>query len=790
MHLNSKTNFKNIWNYFISQGSNLQQSEVHVVLFLLILKKYGFTLNPELKGSPSLLIKSFLANDTISFDERIIDVAGFYENIVDNLEFDFLLKSLSILDNESSDSIADDFLAFFDYLLSQILITAGKYSGEFILPAEISNLMLSLAKVNEKSKIYNPFAGASTFAINNIDYTYLGQEINLEIKVIALMRLIASDSSSKKQMILGDSISNWNPTNDEFDIVIASPPFNMDLPKEVNSVYGRIKKVESFFIKNALETTVYNGKVIIIVPEGYLSALGTTGNLRNYLIESDLVEMVISLPNGIFINTGIKTSILVLNKSKEQKGLVQFVNAAEFVRSEGRFKRLNETDLMEAIQLNTPENLVTVTNQNIVNSGGYLNVGRYFLETINGIKLGEILEVVNGSRINEEFEAKIVQIKDINSTTLDISELEIRKDYNRTFFRIIDESCLLLAPSSTYLKAAWFDYTGVPILIKHNIKAFRIKSDNVDVNYLANQFKEGYLIKQIEAFSMGSIVPMINATDIFNLEIYLPSLLQQKEWLNKNFLKFIDFEKNKVELIRKQFNEELGSKQHNIRQHLKNVKDSFDVLSQFMKNNSGVLNSTDIINPNRGITVEKRFESLNKSLQNVITEVNNLTNEKNFSQAETFDLVQLVEESIEEHTTSNYEIELQVDSLGLEQATEDKFNIHFSKNDLKELLNNVIENAVKHGFRDVQKKYKIIIYIGFEESKIKLQILNNGIPFPKDVTRSFGIKGMKAGDTANKGIGVWRIIQTINHFGQEYKVVDMPDDEFATGWIFMFNFLN
>jgi type I restriction enzyme M protein len=784
--------FKEIWNLLDSKRGKLKYGEFHIILFLLILKKHGFS-SSEIKenSKPSQTINSFLAESSTHIDIRMNQVAQYYGKMLDRAENVLWIKDLLDFDViDSCFSTNEEFLSLFDSILSQILINSGKYSGEFILPTEISRFMLTLSEVSDKSKMYNPFAGAASFGISDIDYKYVGQEITRHTHAIALMRLIVSNSSQVKQVILGDSIANWNPTNDEFDIIITSPPFSMDLPKAITGKWGTINKVESFFIVNALETINSDGKIIMIVPEGYLSARGSTGNLRSHLLESDLVEAVVSLPSGVFINTSIKTSILVLSKAKKEAGYVKFISSDNFISGDGRLKILNDKAFFEAIQLHNKSSVKVISNEEIKKSGSYLNVSRYFLENIHGTKLSELLTNVTGRRISEGFEAKVINTKDIDSLILDISKLKIRKDYNKTFFRIIEESCLLIAPGSNFLKACWFEFTGEPILVKHNIKAFAVNTEKVDISYLANQFREEYLTKQMMAFSIGSIVPMINIRDILNLEIYLPSLLEQKDWLNKKFLKSLDSEKDKVAFIRNQFNEELGSKQHNIRQHLKNVKDSFDVLLQFMEKNNGILEKSAVINPLRGITVEKRMNNLYKSLQNVIFEVNNLTNEQNFSAVETLDLAKVVEETFEEHTTSNYDIELKVDELGLEELKISKFLIQFSKNDLKELLNNVIENSIKHGFREQIKQYKLLVYIGFEDDKIILQMVNNGMPYPKDVTKSFGIKGIKAGITGNKGIGVWKIIQAINHFEQQYEIIDEPANEFPAGWVFKFNRIN
>ena len=689
--------------------------------------------------------------------------------------------------------LINNFSGLFDSILHKFFDSIGKYSGEFLFPDEISKLMLNIAKLNENATIYNPFAGPASFGIlSNIENRYIGQEINIKIQIIGMLRLLASNSNDLKSLMVGDSIFNWNPTNEKFDLIISSPPFNMSLPEKNLGKWGTHVKVESFFIEKSLESINNNGKVVMIIPEGFLTNKSNTfSNLRSELVQNDLLEMVISLPSGIFKNTAIRTSILVLNKAKIHNGFVRFVKSDNFIKSQNRTKILDWEGLVNELNKFESSSVKTVSNFEIIQNENLLNVNRYFFEKIqNGVKLNEFLSSYNGIRIAEVFESRVVNIKDIKEININIDELEIRKDYNKTFFRKIEESCLLIAPSSNYIKATWFEFTGVPILVKHNIKAFKVNQEKVDISYLIHQFQEENVTKQMDAFAIGSVITSINGNDILKLEINLPSLVEQKDWVNKRFLKSLDLEKDKVSLIRKQFNDELGSKQHNIRQHLKNVKDSLDVLISFMNKNNGILKNDDIINPLRGITVSKRIESLQTSLGNVIFEVNNLTNENNFGLSEKIDLIQVINESIAEHVASNYDIEFKFDELGLEEINESSYIIDFSKNDVKELINNVIENAVNHGFVDKTKKYKLLIYLGVEDNKIILQMINNGLPFPIDVSKSFGIKGFKAGKTGNKGIGVWKIIQSIEHFGHKYNIIDEPESEFPAGWIFKFNINN
>ena len=58
-------------------------------------------------------------------------------------------------------------------------------------------------------------------------------------------------------------------------------------------------------------------------------------------MQNDLLEMVISMPSGVFKNTAIRTSVLVLNKAKNHRGFVRFVKSDNFIEIQNRTKLLD-----------------------------------------------------------------------------------------------------------------------------------------------------------------------------------------------------------------------------------------------------------------------------------------------------------------------------------------------------------------------------------------------------------------------------------------------------------------
>lgn len=126
---------------------------------------------------------------------------------------------------------------------------------------------------------------------------------------------------------------------------------------------------------------------------------------------------------------------------------------------------------------------------------------------------------------------------------------------------------------------------------------------------------------------------------------------------------------------------------------------------------------------------------------------------------------------------NNYQIEYLVDE---ECEKMDAYTL-INKEDLKEVIHNIISNAVMHGFIKGRNNNIIRIRLSYdkEENMHVIQISNNGKPMPKGMdTKRFGIKGEIAGDTGNDGIGGYRVKSIVEHFKGSYSVENDPDSLF------------
>jgi type I restriction enzyme M protein len=140
---------------------------------------------------------------------------------------------------------------------------------------------------------------------------------------------------------------------DKFDYIMMNPPFGREWKNEKEEVEKEAKKgsegrfpagtpaisdSQLLFLQNAVSKMKPEGSKIAIIHNGSALFKGDAGSgeseIRRYVIENDLLDAIIQLPNDIFYNTGIATYIWVLSNKKPEhrKNKVQLINASDYYK--------------------------------------------------------------------------------------------------------------------------------------------------------------------------------------------------------------------------------------------------------------------------------------------------------------------------------------------------------------------------------------------------------------------------------------------------------------------------
>jgi type I restriction enzyme M protein len=518
-----------IWDLFdILKKEPIHSEDYHVILFLLSIFKDGLI-------STDFFSEKAKFQDDSPTSIKYLAIYQSFMPIISRLTERGFISIIQVISSVDKKVLSENFPDIFDSVLYRITQSQGRYSGEFIQPVELTRLICALADLPKKSRVFNPFAGLASFGVYlDQSQDYYGQEINQKTWALGALRIMAYDTSGISNFVCDDSILHWPASREKFDLIVANPPYGMRLSSQYRDVEPGISTIEQFLVEKGVHSLNENGKLIALLPQGFLFRGMHEQRLREFLIEEDLIDTIISLPGGLLLNTGIPLIILVVSKNKKTPGTVRFVDAKNFVLSKNsREKVLNDYELNSVLNSNNLEFdfIRFVRNEEIRSQDYNLNVPRYFQKEIDGIKLGEILEFVRGQRGSLPKSGKLIRIRDLKDDKVDF-KLEVTNvestEFRRPDIHLIDESCLLLAMRWRTLKPTLYEFTGEPIYRSQDILSFKVNESIVDTAYLINELHADYVQEQLDSYRLGGTIPIIRREDLFEVVIKVPSLDKQK----------------------------------------------------------------------------------------------------------------------------------------------------------------------------------------------------------------------------------------------------------------------
>ncbi|TYA55700.1 N-6 DNA methylase [Formosa maritima] len=724
-----------------------------------------------------------------SFYNKFINV---YSDSIKNIHpkaFSEVVHSLYEIDKYQ---LKNNFSEVFEYLLQKLIDFQGKRSGDSVQPKEISRLVIELANLDSHAKVYNPFAGLASFGIQlKENQEYHGQEINTSTWAIGQLRLKAHNKGYGYSYELGNSIENWNEFQ-KFDLIVASPPFKMRIPRfSSQHIAGgdSYYDVESFLIDRGIHSLSNNGKLITVFSLSFLFSLGRLVKLKKWLIDNDLIDTIITLPSGLLSNTNIPVCIIIFKTISSRPGYVKFIDASSFYSKNGsRNKILNDPKIIDLVNQDSEnEFLRYIRVENIYKNDFDLTVGRYFLREIQGTKLSNFTSLIKGLKAPVNEHMKLVQIRnlkeDVFNGTLTSDELNF-SNIKRSNFKIIEESCLLIATQWNTLKPTFFKYTGESIVIPPIVIALRLNEDIINPIFLINEFSAGYIQEQVESYRVGSAQAKLRIKDLGKVVFQLPSMQEQKAKVSgiielSERLRKIESEKeNILSGIHKEETESSTSLSHILGKPLLSIGSSIEIIQNALSSLDPDWKSY-LISQKRQFTLVDAFDSISKNvkyIQELADKNTSLVSVSNFELNELHFLKFLSEFIKDEKKSLNNNITLELDiHEDVKEQMDNQVLIKGNPQKLRIVLINLLDNAKNHAFTNKQRPNKINIeilpftgnvqeasYYNYDidgrKSYVEVRVSNTGSSFPKDFTlKDYARKNFSAGKTRNKGLGGYEV---------------------------------
>lgn len=341
----------------------------------------------SLLGEPALIGKNF-KKYIAGYSKNIQDIFEKFEftNQLERLEggnlLFYIIQELNKVDLHPNAVDNYQMGHVFEELLRKFSEMSNETAGEHYTPRDVISVMAELLLEPDKAdlkrphvikKIYDPACGtggmltvAKDYILEHINkeadiYLY-GQELNAVTYAMAKSDMLIKGEDpdlirgGEKDTTKASTLSNDQFFGEVFDYGLSNPPYGVDWKKDKDAVereaarghagrFGaglpRISDGQLLFLEHLvskMKPQKDGGTRIAIVHNGSPLFTGDAGSgeseIRRWILEKDLLEAIVALPDQLFYNTGINTYLWFISnrKTKERKGKVQLIDARTFFK--------------------------------------------------------------------------------------------------------------------------------------------------------------------------------------------------------------------------------------------------------------------------------------------------------------------------------------------------------------------------------------------------------------------------------------------------------------------------
>lgn len=345
----------------------------------------------------------------------------------------------------------------YEYMIGEFATMAGKKAGSFFTPQEVSEIMARIVDPAENDRIYDPTCGSGSLLIRaakkgDIDKVSIyGQEVNSSSISMARMNMFIHDIGDA-HIAWGDTIANPQHLDSDgnlmkFDCIVANMPFSKDkwaqgfnkggevsVDTENDSAKGKKGKKKEFkmepsldrfhrfdigvppaskgdwaFLLHMISSMNGNGRVAAVAPHGVLFRGASEGKIRKAILEKNLVDAVIGLPENLFYGTSIPACIIVFRRGRKTSDVL-FIDAS---------KHFEKKKAKNSLRIEDIDKIVDTYKK--FRKGETAEIEKYsHVATIDEIKENEYN--LNIPRYVDTFEEE--EIIDIDTVNAEIAELK------------------------------------------------------------------------------------------------------------------------------------------------------------------------------------------------------------------------------------------------------------------------------------------------------------------------------------------------------------------------------
>ena len=375
----------------------------------------------------------------------------------------------------------------------------------------------------------------------------------------------------------------------------------------------------------------------------------------------------------------------------------------------------------------------------------------------------------------------------------------------------IMQPCVLLFGRKDKLVAGYIKDLPSEGIVAYRQFACLVPKEGIDVRYVAALLLTPEVRNQIMSICEGEVDAQLFPLIMDKIIVPNHTDLERATFLSEANYNAFESSRKELEQEHKSYIKAVRMRKHALTQSASSIEATFYALNAYRERKNGTISDNERISRIAQTTVKDAFEYLSKATKDLLVKLDHIADvEYTFTKPKWINPEEFVESYIQKHENGwvNFKPVVKwakghnladkdlTDSSGenILHKGEPIYTMMFPRDALKLILDNIVSNAISHGFIDKSyHNYQLRFSWEIDGTTLKIYVENNGAPIPSDRSTSslleYGVS-TSLNSNGHHGIGCNEIDGIMRKYDGKIELVSSPDDEFKVKYILTFNRAN
>ena len=375
----------------------------------------------------------------------------------------------------------------------------------------------------------------------------------------------------------------------------------------------------------------------------------------------------------------------------------------------------------------------------------------------------------------------------------------------------IEQPCILLYGRKDKFVVGYIKDLPSEGIVAYSQLACLVPKEGIDVRYVAALLLTPEVRNQIMSICEGEVDAQLFPLIMDKIIVPNHTDLERATFLSEANYNAFASSRKELEQEHKSYIKAVRMRKHALTQSASAIEATFYALNAYRERQNGTISDNEHISRIKQTTVKDAFEYLSMATKDLLVKLDHIADvEYTFTKPEWINPEEFVESYIQKHENGWVNFKPVVkwtkghnladkDLTDLSGETilrkgEPIYTMMFPRDALKQILNNIVSNAISHGFKDESRNdYQLRFSWETDGIALKICVENNGAPIPADRSTSslleYGVS-TSLNSNGHHGIGCNEIDGIMRKYDGKIELVSSPDDEFRVKYILTFNRTN